>query len=51
MWDRRADGVAIDRGKMILYLLEFKRTSDQLGSDLAKAAADTRPERSSADNT
>jgi hypothetical protein len=29
MWDRRADGVAIDRGKKILYLLEFKRTSDQ----------------------
>jgi hypothetical protein len=29
MWDRRADGVAIDRGKKILYLLEFKRTTDQ----------------------
>ena len=29
MLDRRADGVAIDRGKKILYLLEFKRTSDQ----------------------
>jgi hypothetical protein len=29
MWDRRADGVAIDRGKKILYPLEFKRTSDQ----------------------
>ena len=25
MWDRKADGVAIDRGKRILYLLEFKR--------------------------
>ena len=25
MWDRKADGVAIDRGKMIL----FKRTTDQ----------------------
>ena len=29
MWDRKADGVAIDRGKKILYLLEFKRTTDQ----------------------
>ena len=28
-WDRKADGVAIDRGKRILYLLEFKRTTDQ----------------------
>ena len=29
MWDRKADGVAIDMGKKILYLLEFKRTTDQ----------------------
>ena len=29
MWDRKADGVAIDKGKRILYLLEFKRMSDQ----------------------
>jgi hypothetical protein len=29
MWDRKADGVAIDRGRKILYLLEFKRTTDQ----------------------
>ena len=29
MRDRKADGVAIDRGKKILYLLEFKRTTDQ----------------------
>ena len=29
MWDRRADGAAIDRGKRILHLLEFKRTTDQ----------------------
>ena len=29
MWDRKTDGVAIDRGKKILYLLEFKRTTDQ----------------------
>ena len=28
MWDRKADGVAIDRGKTILYLLEFKRSTD-----------------------
>ena len=26
MWDRRADGVAIDRGKRILYLLEFPKS-------------------------
>ena len=29
MWDRKTDSVAIDRGKKILYLLEFKRTTDQ----------------------
>jgi hypothetical protein len=29
MWDRKADGVEIDRRKKILYLLEFKRTTDQ----------------------
>jgi hypothetical protein len=27
--DRKADGVAIYRGKRILYVLEFKRTTDQ----------------------
>ena len=29
MWDKRADSVAIYRGNKILYLLEFKHTTDQ----------------------
>ena len=39
MWDRRADGVAIDKGKKILYLLELKRTTDQRADFEKKATA------------
>ena len=35
VWNRKADGAAIDREKKILYLLEFKRTTDQ-GADFEK---------------
>jgi hypothetical protein len=37
MWDRKTDGAAIDRRKKILYLFEFKRTTDQR-SDFEKRA-------------
>ena len=37
VWNRKADGVAIDREKKILYLLEFKRTTDQT-ADFEKKA-------------
>ena len=47
MWNRKADGAAIDREKKILYLLEFKRTTDQR-SDFEKKAT-VRAERQSED--
>ena len=41
MWDRKADGVAINRGRKILYLLEFKRTTDQRADFEKRATACT----------
>ena len=41
MWDRKADGLAIDTGKKILYLLEFKRTTDQRADFEKKATVQT----------
>ena len=31
MWNRKADGIEIDRGKKILYLLEFKHKRSESG--------------------
>jgi hypothetical protein len=39
MWNRKTDVVAIDRGKKILYLLEFKRRTDQRADFKKRATA------------
>jgi hypothetical protein len=39
MWDRKADDIVIDRGKKILYLLKFKRTTDQRADFEKRATA------------